>query len=244
MQKLIYALVVISILPLISCGDDPIADAEVRFRLRYEDKPLVAFEEVNYPDGKSLYVTRVSLFIEDFTLMGDESQTVFDRDYFTLTDDHLTIAAANEGTLIYRGELKPGEYTTRFNIGVNPTDNAKVPVDFPSSNVLSNAAEYWVGWKSYVFAKVEGFIDLDGDGDEETGFALHMGGDDAYRAITTTKSTSLDKDQSVMYVDIQLERLFMNNGVMYDIAANPQIHSPEQNPLVVVLSDNLVTCFE
>ncbi|NNF34078.1 MAG: hypothetical protein HKN68_08220 [Saprospiraceae bacterium] len=244
MKKLFYILSAVIILPLFSCSDDPIAEAEVRFRLRYEDKPLVAFEEVSYPDGKSLYVTRVSFFIEDFTLMGEEPQTVFDLDYFTLTDDHLTAAAAMEGTMVYRGELEPRDYTTRFSIGINPTDNAKVPADFPSSNVLSNAAEYWAGWKSYVFAKVEGFIDLDGDGDEETGFALHLGGDDAYRTITTTGNISLDEDRSVMYVDIQLEKLFMNNGVMYDIAANPQIHSPEQNPIVIVLSDNLVTCFE
>ncbi len=123
-------------------------------------------------------------------------------------------------------------------------DNAKVPADFSSDNVLSNAAEYWAGWKSYVFAKVEGFIDLDGDGDEETGFALHLGGDDAYRAVSISDKMALDESSTKLYIDIQLERLFMNNGVMYDIAANPQIHSPEQNPIVIVLSDNLVTCFE
>ena len=244
MKNIFYILLAAIVIPMFSCSDDPIADAEVRFRLRYEDKPLVTFEEVNYPDGKSLYVSRVSLFIEDFTLVGDESITLFERDYFTLTDDHLSQASAQEGTVIFRGELAEGDYAANFNIGVDPVNNAKEPADFTSDNVLSNAAEYWAGWKSYVFAKVEGFIDLDGDGDEETGFALHMGGDDAYRAVSISDKMSLDANSTRLYIDIQLEKLFMSNGIMYDIAANPQIHSPEQNPLVIILSDNLVTCFE
>ena len=193
---------------------------------------------------RCLYVSRVSLFIEDFNLIGDETFTLIDRDYFTLTDDHLSSASAQEGTLIFRGELEQDEYTASFNIGVSPEDNAKEPADFPSDNVLSNAAEYWPGWSSYIFAKVEGFIDLDGDGDEETGFALHMGADDAFRSVTISDKMVLDENNTKLYIDINLENLFMNNGVMYDIAANPQIHSRDQNPLVIILSDNLVTCFD
>ena len=244
MKNTIYLVLFSVLFTLMSCSKDPIADAEVRFRLRYEDKPLVTLEEVTYPDGKSLYFSRVSLFIENFNLIGDESTTLIDRDYFTLTDDHLSDAEAQMGTLIFKGELEQDDYTASFNIGVDAVNNAKVPADFTSDNVLSNPAEYWPGWNSYIFAKFEGFIDLDGDGDEETGFALHLGADDAYRSISINRSMKLSEDNPALFIDIQLEKLFMNNGVMYDISANPQIHSREQNPIVIMLSDNMVTCFE
>jgi hypothetical protein len=243
MKKLQILLGALIVLSFISCGDDEIADAEIRFRLQYNDAPLVMFENVNYPDGKRMYFSRVSFFIEDFTVKGEENTVLFERDYFDLADDHLSVGEAEQGTMIARATLAPGDYTASFTIGVDPAMNARVPAEFTSDNVLSNAAEYWPGWKSYVFAKVEGFIDVDGDDITETGFALHLGGDEALRTINVTDKMALDKNNKTMYVDIDLSRMFMNNGSMYDIASNPQIHSPEQNPLVQILADNLVTCF-
>ena len=239
----IYVSVLLTILLLVSCGKDEIDNAEVRFRMLYDGNPLIMFENVTYPDGKIMYFTRISLFIENLTLKGNEDMILVDRDYLTLSDNHLSAEEANLGTLVYSAAIKEDAYNIGFNIGVAPQFNAMVPADFPSSDVLSNPAEYWPGWTSYVFAKVEGFIDLDGDGDTETGFALHIGSDGAYRNVLTSEILEFN-DRGHLILDIDLENLFLANGVLYDIEANPQIHSPEQNPLVQILADNFVACFQ
>lgn len=238
---------VISILAILlfftSCGNDPEqASVEVRFRLLYDGDPLVMFDELSYPDSKSIFFTRISFFIEDMMLNGEESLLITERDYIALTDSHLSATDAEKGALVYNGNIDHGDYNVSFHIGVSQPHNDMVPADFPSSDVLSDAAEYWPGWESYVFAKVEGRVDLDGDLEEETGVAMHLGGNDAFRSVTTGNYT-IDDNNTEIVIDINLEKLFGSGASLHDIATIPQIHNPEQNPIVNKLADNLVTCF-
>ena len=235
----LFTIVIISV----SCNGDPEpSSTEVRFRLLYNGEPLVMFDEMSYPDGKSMFFTRVSFYVEDAKLTGDETIILSERDYISLTESHLSLAEAENGFLFYKGDIIPGNYKLDFNIGVSQPLNDMVPADFPSSDVLSDAAEYWPGWESYVFAKIEGKIDLDGDQEEETGFALHLGGNDALRHIATT-DYNIEGSHSELMLDINLDKLFGTGNQLHDIANTPQIHSPEQNPIVKVLADNLVACF-
>ena len=235
----LFTIVIIAV----SCNGDPEpSTTEARFRLLYNGDPLVMFDEMSYPDGKSMFFTRVSFFVEDVKLIGDETILLSARDYISLTESHLSLAEAESGFLFYTGDISPGNYKLDFNIGVSQPLNDMVPADFPSSDVLSDAAEYWPGWESYVFAKIEGKIDLDGDQEEETGFAMHIGGNDALRQITTTDYT-IEGSHSELMLNINLEKFFGIGNQLHDIANTPQIHSPEQNPIVKILADNLVTCF-
>ena len=177
-----------------SCGKDKIIDTSVNIKMTYGDNPLVMFEEVNYPDGTPMYFTRVSFFVEDLQLQSeDNTYTLMNRDYIDLSTDHSTENQAAIGSSIGNIELPEGDYNVSFNIGVDAVDNAKTPVDFTSDNVLSRVSEYWTGWKSYIFIRVEGKIDLNGDGVVEEGFALHLGGDDAYTQINVSNSRTISE---------------------------------------------------
>ena len=121
-------------------------------------------------------------------------------------------------------------------IGLSEEQNASVPSDYSSSNPLSKSSEYWLAWNSYIFVKFEGFFDADGDGEPETGFNLHLGSDAASRPIARNSD---DSDGEISLI-IDLMDVF-DNGQIYDIRTNPNIHSLEQMPLAEFLMDNLAS---
>ncbi len=231
---------ILSILILVSsCGSDPSQkEVTINAKLTYDGNPLVMFEDYTYPTGETLFFTRFSFFIDNLNL--GENQ-VIERDYIDLTNAHLTSADAIVGERIATTKLDPGTYDMTFGIGVDQDLNSKTPIDFDAGDVLSMVAEYWPGWESYVFVKAEGKIDLDGDGTKETGFALHLGDDGAYRNITYQNIDLENNDNTTITID--LKSFFGQVGAYYDIASVPQIHTPEQDEQVAELADNLTQAF-
>ena len=114
-----------------------------------------------------------------------------------------------------------------------------MPADHPSGNPLANSGEYWLAWNSYIFFKIEGYIDLDGDDEPETGVALHLGSDEVMRAFDLQNNTGTND----VMIQIDLNKIFGTNPV-YDIVANPQIHSLSQLPAILELAQNLGTAVE
>ncbi len=215
-----------------SCGDS--SDYMANIKLEYDGEPLVMFEEVTYPSGQSLELTRVSFFLSDVTLSGSENVNVVKEvDYLDLTAAHATSELASNG-FDYKLIESEDEYNTlSFNIGLTSAQNATVPEDYPSSNVLSNNGEYWSGWNSYVMMKIEGMIDLDGDGAREKGIALHLGTDEVTRSFTT----SVDSDK--INITIDLKDVFDCGGEVHDIVNTPAIHNLAKLPEAIRLMDNL-----
>ncbi len=227
------------VLFLASCGTDGTQkEISIHAKLTYGGDPLVMFEDYTYPTGETLFFTRFSFFIDNLTLGEDQ---VIERDYIDLTNAHLSSADASIGEKIATTKVDPGVYDMGFGIGVDKDLNERTPVDFTPGDVLSTVAEYWPGWESYVFVKVEGKIDLDGDGSKETGFALHLGNNNAYRNITYQNIDLNTNDDTTITID--LKSLFGEAGSYYDIATVPQIHTPDQNEQVAELADNLTRAF-
>jgi len=132
---------------------------------------------------------------------------------------HSNAAAAAEGLKFNLNGVKSGDYVNlSFDIGVPAEQNAMVPADFPSTNDLSLSGEYWPGWSSYVFCKVEGVIDFDGDGTPETDFALHLGADEALVNIELDRDFVVNDDQTTeLVIPIELKNLFENGSTIFDI---------------------------
>ncbi|MBK9254181.1 MAG: hypothetical protein IPM42_01700 [Saprospiraceae bacterium] len=226
-----------------SCSSDEKGDLNLRFKLKYGSEDLKMFDQYTYPvTGEKLNFTKVSFYISDIAVHSDHSHgDLVEIDYINPTAAH-TAPVSQDGFVYKIKEVPVGEYSKLFfNLGVPATLNSKEPKDFNTSNPLSNPAEYWSAWKSYIFMRNEGRIDLDGDGSPEEGFALHLGGDDAYRFISINKSFSITKNQET-FVDIEIDMQKLFNGkTQYDIRSTTQIHSLSQMPLIRILADNIVT---
>ncbi len=242
----IWALSLTTVFWSYSCtdmNDNEMGDLNIRFKLKYGDQPFEMFKEYEYPVTKDTFLmSRLSFFISDISLVsGNVNTKIKDIDYLNLTASH-TAPVAVEGLQYVVKGVKTGQYNSLdFGIGVPKNLNALAPKDFPSENILSSSAEYWSSWKSYIFFRPEGLISLGGKPLGETSFALHLGGDDAFRKISLTRNFEIvqGKETSIdVYIDIEK---FFNGKSLYDISQTQQIHSLSQMPLISQLADNLVT---
>ena len=234
-----YLLALLSLSFLISCGDDE-QQLNVNFQLEYNDEPLVMFQEYEYADagGFPIEFSRISFYISDVTMTIDGEEQLFsEADYIDLTESHSTLDKATEGFTYNIGATEGEASAISFNFGLTPEQNMTVPTDYPSTNALSRTAEYWTGWSSYVMYKIEGSMDLDGDGIKEMPIALHMGTDNV------TRFTSGDYDESLT-ISLDIQKMFNCNGEIYDIESTPMIHNLDQVDKAEQLADNLECALE
>ena len=228
------------ILLLVSCGSDNPDQLTINFKLKYDNAPMVMFQNYEYPDGRDFEITRFSFFVSDLLLLdASGTSTLREVDYLDLTVAHSDLNSAEQGFDWVIDDIEYENYNSiTFRVGLSNEQNSTVPQDYPSSNVLSESGEYWSNWNSYVFVKIEGRIDLDGDGQSDS-FALHLGGDDVSRVEVLGPLEGQEK----VFVDINVEEIF-KNGPIYDIDSNPRIHTLEQMEQIIQLMDNLKKSME
>ena len=228
------ALGTLMILILFSCGDDN-KDLVLNFKLENNSEPVVMFQEYEFggTGGLPFELTRFSFFVSDVNATIDgETQNFKEVDYVDLSESHSSLEKAQEGFEYMIGETEGEATAVSFNIGLTSDQNSTLPTDYPSSNVMSRTSEYWSGWNSYVFIKMEGNIDMDGDGVKEKGFALHLGTDEVMRPTSGAYS-----DNQTLTFDLQ--KIFSCNGDIYDIEGTPMIHSLSQIDKAIELADNI-----
>ncbi len=228
-----------------SCGEKTILSktgtVNLLWKLKYGDKDLVMFDNYNYPTGQKLFFSKFGFFISELSLKNTSGYKQYvDVDYINLTNSFTGAANAAKGHNYAISKVDIGQYSSlKFNIGVPKESNDKTPANFSSSNVLSNQSEYWGDWRSYIFTRTEGQIDLDGDGTIEESFGLHTGSNAALKSFEFPISKELTSDGSItITIDIDLKKQF-GESPYYNIVNSPQIHSMSQSALVKELSDNL-----
>jgi hypothetical protein len=203
----------------------------LNWRLSYDDSPLVFFTPYEY-DNYEITFTRFTTYISELTL-GDRptDDRVF---YATVGDSHVDVDQSAQGYSLPIA-VAPGTYEgLQIGLGVNPELNATRPSDWPSGHPLASSGEYWLSWTSYVFTKVEGTIDLDGDGISDRSFALHLGGDVAYQSISTEDTiTIVEGEDTEIRIGLDIRDWFygVENGP-YNLIDEGSIHSTQHIPLI------------
>ncbi|MBK9150763.1 MAG: hypothetical protein IPM26_07075 [Saprospiraceae bacterium] len=225
------------------CKKDNPGELILRFRLKYGNQDLKMFENYKYPmTNENINFSRIAFYISDIGISKNiETSKLVDIDYIDFTIDHT--APNGKGYYEYKiRKVDPGKYDkVNFGIGVPADMNAKEPKDFPASNVLSTPADYWTAWKSYIFMRNEGRIDLDGDGSTESPFALHLGGNEAYIPVEIRRTFSIAENQStILDIQIDMQKLF-NGKSLYNIREARQLHSLSQMPFIMQLVENMKT---
>ncbi len=241
-KNIVFAFLAIGLsLCLSSCGGDDAEDVQLNFKMTYGDDPLVMFEDVAFADGRMMQFSRISFFVSDVAISSNGvSQGGLDVDYLMLSDSHLNLEAAQVGTPL-KLSIEDGESFDKlqFNLGVTEDQNNSLPTDHTSSSPLSRTGEYWPGWESYIYAKFEGDIDLNDNGEYEPGetFSLHLGTEAAFRSIEIDLTES--KENYDVLIDI--EKVFNNNGESYDIDGMRQMHGLSDQTInnINFLADNL-----
>jgi hypothetical protein len=223
-------------LSMLSSCDDTM-DVTFKFTLSYGEEPLVMLEEYEYPSGETLKFTRLSFYVSELEGISNSGTSTLlkDIDLINLSSSHATIEGADEGLTYTIKDIPSEEFESyAFLLGVASDLNSKVPADYASDHPLANSGEYWIAWDSYIFLKIEGIMDTDGDSEFETNVALHIGSDEASRQI---RMSSVDPSNEQINIDVK--SIFESNGTLYDLQENPQIHSLFQLDQASFLVENL-----
>lgn len=232
--------------PIVKSGKERTLD--LNFRLLYGGESLITFDEITYPNPEiPFHVSLFSAFISNVTISsGNENMEVMEIQRLRINENQSDMETALEGATLSIPNISLGNYTSlKFNIGVPEDLNAKSPVDYPQNHPLFFSGEYWDSWDSYIFFKVEGRVDTDGNGMKETGIALHGGSNEALRV----KEFAMDfevkaQETTTLYFTIDVKEIFEREGAVYDLLTTPQIHSLDQIPQANELADNLLEAIE
>jgi hypothetical protein len=162
-------------------------------------------------NGKKVRFTRFSYYMSPVTIIPtaekDPTSVIATAIKVDFTDLD-TEAKATEGVKKTLQFQQIPFSSVNIGIGVSESLNAKKPKDFPSDNPLSDAGDYWDDWKSYIFTKLEGSMDKDGDGRFETGITIHTGGKEVYKTMSFKKTYEVKEGVTpVLAFEVELDKL-------------------------------------
>ena len=241
--KCICTGLVLSTLLFACSSDDGEGAVELNFKLTYDGNPLVAGEEYAYPLGFPFIVTKYSMFLSELSMSNGESSIDLSQAVFLdLAGNQFDMENAQRGSTIRFENIPSDNYSMlNISIGLPETLNSTNPSNYTADSPLSNTGEYWGGWESYIFHKLEGRMDADNDGELESGIALHIGSNDAYRTKQVNREIRVTNDQTTnVEISIDLKDILEVNGAAFDLIETPQVHHLGVLPQVLPIMDNLI----
>lgn len=193
------------------------------FSGRYGNLPFQALQPYAYGAPRSIKINKLDFYVTGLTLLSPSGNVEWKE--AGLVD--LTGGDEPARTIRLIG-LRSGDYTgIRFNLGVQPDLNKKLPKDFKSDQALSSTSHYWEAWNSYIFSKIEGVLDTKGDKVYDLGFAVHTGTDTCLEQVNIVKAFTLaDKQAFSLNLDVDVEQIFLRNGQYFDLENSPLNHNP------------------
>lgn len=208
----------------------------------YGGAPLVLYTPVDY-FGMNIKVITADFMISGFTLSGSNKvintpDTVF---MLKFTDSNLTNAGAKEG-IVKTFNADEWVYNNLFfGVGVDSSINKKRPEDFNTSP-LNDGYYYWEAWKSYIFLKVEGTFDADGDGNYEGGFAYHIGTSDLFKILSLPVNLNAGVNaNNQIHLNFDIKDVLGAGGDFIDMKLTPSSHNPKDVAISQKIYNHLST---
>lgn len=200
----------------------PVATQDVTFKTTFDGSRLIKYHNYTF-NGYPLQISRFTLFLSDITLLKGSAETrISEVEYLDFTPDN-----ANSDTSklikISFGKVPEGDYTgIKMGYGVKPANNAKSPADFSVNSPLANDNEYWIGWHSYIFSKIEGQGDADNNGQFDHFLVYHTGSDGVFKTFTFTQPIHVHAGGEPLEIEFDLKKVFTwDDGRPYNLVVDP-----------------------
>lgn len=227
---------------IIGCKKETMVNDLVTIRAKalYGGSPLVFFQPLDYPQGFKIKFQTVDIMIKGFNL-SDSVHSIHTNDsIFLLHFTNNDLTAANNG-IVNRFSINDGHYyNLNFSIGVDSLINIKKPADFPSSSVLSDSYYYWDAWSSFIFMKIEGSYDANGDGIYEGTFTYHTGKTGLNKVYNLPVNIVAKKAQiNELELDFDIKNILAADGDYIDLVKNPTSHKPADLPILLKIFKHL-----
>lgn len=220
-----YSFLLILAICLLSCEPEGPKDntLSIKFNILSGTVPLQYNTDYTV-NGMTIQYTDVRFYISQ-PVFSSGSETIAFEDAYFLGD-----AASTNNTFVV-GDL--GKRTIdgiAFGFGVDSSRNTQngskaIPAySYPMDHALSSANNmYWAWNPGYIWMKLEGRMDANGDldfADPGEIFSIHTGVDAAYRFVSRTFIFSMNDAPKTIQVDMDINKFFDS----YDLIAGPFAH--------------------
>lgn len=249
----IFSILLIAFLSLtsFSCDDNnntaTEVDLEMNFTGSFGTAPLLMYDrDYDYQSGMDLKFQLFQFYISDVKLLKDtkSQDNAVDLAEIELVSfgEIQSDDAAAKGVSINIQNVPVGSYNgIQLGLGVAPDLNASQPGDYTPGHPLDN--HYWSWARGYVFTKIEGNADLDGDGVFEEKLTFHIGENDYFRTLTIEQNIEI-KEGAKLSFNVDLEKVLIDaQGAFLDFSKVSQDHTNDAN-IATFIADNLGTAIE
>ncbi|MFK7809499.1 MAG: MbnP family protein [Saprospiraceae bacterium] len=233
MKKIIQFATVICVLIISSCtGDDAFEDTvtttvDMNVVAEFGGEPLQMQKEYTLCDGKKVIFTEVNLYLSDIVLLNETDPETPVTELKEIEYVELSVTDASEaaaGQLLKYENVPVGTYNgVQMGLGVIADLNRTKPEDYGSSSPLAKNSHYWAMTNSYIFAKITGYVDMDGDGEivqggaNTEGFTYHIGSDPTYTEAQVLKPIALIEAQDATFKLIfEFSSVFETSSDVFD----------------------------
>lgn len=153
-------------------------------------------------------------------------------------DNYLLVKA---GQMTYSlGDVEEGKVMgVKFNVGVDSINNGQTEENFTGRAsddplAIQSPKMHWNWNMGYIFVKLEGLFDNDGDGVPETAFEYHVGMNPMLRSVNLTTNKEVMGNEMELMINVDYGKFL--EGI--DLKATPMVHSMSAD-----LMDNIQSAF-
>jgi len=253
MKKLLFLSLLAGATIFTACKDDdmphPSTTVNLNFKAVYDGKPLVTIsDKYVYPDGNEIKFQTFNFYIAEVVLLGDDGGDEAELVDINFVDfsDNTSLAEAGKPVTFTKKQVPAGNYKgIRIGIGVPADLNNAAANQFGSGHPLRKTynSHFWSDWGSFIFMKLEGVYDKDGNGFDgnDPGFGHHPGTNDVYRTVTLARNIELKEGQPFdLNIVVDALKLYEANGSYLDLSdpANLYTHNPNDLSIAIYLMNN------
>jgi len=209
----------------------------MNFSMRANGEELAINEDFTDGNNHLLSISTFQFYISDIELLKNGSRERLSEAQLIDLDTNLSENpdAANFFPSI-EFDAEPGVYSGfGFDIGVKADLNRIDPGIYELDEPLSTSPNMYWGWKSmYIFVKIEGEFDSDGDGQKDKPFFFHTGLDELFLELEdfNTSFEILENQKKTMEIGIDVEKVF----TQLNLDQYFQTHTTVEDPNTGLLS--------
>jgi hypothetical protein len=208
---------------------------ELVFKGTFGAEPLYMFDRTyDYLDDSKIKWQMFQFFLSDLELIsgenGLESHLLSPVESVSFSDIQ-SESEALEGYKLTFNDIEVGSYSGfQFGLGVSPELNATQPSDYDVSEPLAAVSSYWEAASSYIFSKMEGNADLDGDGqfgEDDEKITYHLGADALFEKRNLPYRIEITENATTsIVINVNLLKALTNEttGEHIDFRLTPRDH--------------------
>lgn len=184
--------------------EDTATDTDLSMHLHYKvGTEDFAYDQVYTIDGVAVKFTLAQFYVSGINIMNDDGEMHSFDDLFLLAKPSQMDYALGTVPASFGDHL----HMLNFNVGVDSVTNSQTEADFTSRDAndplaAQNPGMHWSWNSGYIFVKIEGEVDTDGDGTPDTAANWHIGKNSLLREVSLMAHQDMEDETATVEVGV------------------------------------------